>query len=396
MKGRKWCCVKNGQRRASVIVWTAISSTVLLGFTALAVDFGYVKVVKAQLQSAADASAMAGASGLFNIAERVGPMTQEELAGIAKSRAVDYCAKNFADGKSLQIAPSDITVGTLTRLSNLSESMTFGTDPYNSVCVVVEKTNTSVNGPVSLFFAPVFGKNTSSVVATATAAIDDRMIGYKTRKTGSVVIPVTVKVEKWTNDIINRLGDDCFGYDPDTGQITEGPDGVPEISIFPEKQKLDETSDGAGNFGLLNFGNNNSGVPPLAEQIRNGLNDTAFRSVFGSDEARFVDANGQAVTYGCDGTTGVKNTLMQCHDAFSSRMGEIIGFFIHIQVQESGTNAIFTLSTIQFGRLVYLNPHASLNQKSVVIQPVAYTGDEIITGEVGPHHVTGGRIVLVR
>jgi len=57
-------CSKRPFKRGAVIVWTAVSITTLLGFAALAVDLGYVTVVHTQLQTAADASAMAGASAL--------------------------------------------------------------------------------------------------------------------------------------------------------------------------------------------------------------------------------------------------------------------------------------------------------------------------------------------
>lgn len=53
--------ILTGQRGA-VAILTAILSIVLLGFAAFAVDFAYTYMVKAELQNAADAAALAGAS----------------------------------------------------------------------------------------------------------------------------------------------------------------------------------------------------------------------------------------------------------------------------------------------------------------------------------------------
>jgi Flp pilus assembly protein TadG len=52
-------------QRGVVLILVALSLFVLLGFAAFAIDFGYAYVVRNQLQNAADASALAGASVLF-------------------------------------------------------------------------------------------------------------------------------------------------------------------------------------------------------------------------------------------------------------------------------------------------------------------------------------------
>lgn len=53
------------RQRGNIILLTALMLPVLLGFTALAIDVGYLFVVRNELQNAADAAAMAGAGYLF-------------------------------------------------------------------------------------------------------------------------------------------------------------------------------------------------------------------------------------------------------------------------------------------------------------------------------------------
>ena len=52
------------ERRGVILVLTAIVLVVLLGFVALTIDVGLIQLTKTQLQSAADASALAAATEL--------------------------------------------------------------------------------------------------------------------------------------------------------------------------------------------------------------------------------------------------------------------------------------------------------------------------------------------
>lgn len=58
--------ILTGTRGAVAIIVAVVTMFVLLGFAAFAIDFGYAYVVKNELQNAADAAALAGASVLFS------------------------------------------------------------------------------------------------------------------------------------------------------------------------------------------------------------------------------------------------------------------------------------------------------------------------------------------
>lgn len=64
MKKPLICALCNNKRGVSA-VWVAILLVVFMGFVALAIDIGYLKVVRNELNNAADAAALAGARQLY-------------------------------------------------------------------------------------------------------------------------------------------------------------------------------------------------------------------------------------------------------------------------------------------------------------------------------------------
>jgi hypothetical protein len=119
--------------RGSTLVFTAIAMAVILVVSAIAIDLGVIGAAKSQLQNAMDASALAGASGLFD--------GQDEATALADTFAgLNECMNDPV---------TDINV----------------TFP-DSNKVRVEKTH-----QIDLYFAKVIGINTADIYATATAAI---------------------------------------------------------------------------------------------------------------------------------------------------------------------------------------------------------------------------------
>jgi hypothetical protein len=94
---------KMTRQRGALVVLVTASIMVLLGAIALAVDVGYLYVVRNQLQNAVDAAAMAGAQGLLVEPRNYSP------DGQAMRWAIEYGARNRADGAPVQLSPEDIT-----------------------------------------------------------------------------------------------------------------------------------------------------------------------------------------------------------------------------------------------------------------------------------------------
>jgi len=83
-----------GPRRGSIAVLFAVSLVVLLGFGALVVDVGYMRIVEAQLKNAADASSHAATQLLDGTDEGV---------EAARSVAMELARRNKANGKSVSL-----------------------------------------------------------------------------------------------------------------------------------------------------------------------------------------------------------------------------------------------------------------------------------------------------
>jgi len=119
----------------NVIAITAVAMLVFIGFLSLGVDVGTMMIARNQLQTAADAAALAGASGLvFNQSE-------------ATNRAIEFAANNTCMNQSVQISTSDVTFPTSSR--------------------VQVQTNQTIN----LNFAGVIGLPTANISAVAAAEI---------------------------------------------------------------------------------------------------------------------------------------------------------------------------------------------------------------------------------
>lgn len=157
------------QQRGATMVFTAIVMFVLIGFVGLALDWGHVHFAANQLQAAADASALAGAQQV---------KTSQELA---RTAAIELAALNEAGGNPVVLnanlenaSQGDIVVGIYDRAD---QTFTPGTsDEVNAVQVVARLTTGSANGPLPLFFGPMFGKQNADVARRAIAITEPTML----------------------------------------------------------------------------------------------------------------------------------------------------------------------------------------------------------------------------
>ncbi len=162
-------------RRGAVAAWVALMLVMLFGIAALAVDMGFLWVMRNRLQSTADAAALAGASQL-GVDEAT-----------VKAEAVAYAQKNLPPGShGTALADADVVLGhwdndtrTFIPVGTTAAPGTACSNPVpqetNPNClpldaVKVTTRRAQANGnPVSLFFARVLGIQTADVVTAAIA-----------------------------------------------------------------------------------------------------------------------------------------------------------------------------------------------------------------------------------
>jgi Flp pilus assembly protein TadG len=164
-------------REGAVAVFVALTMVVLLGVAALAVDIGYLYVVRGELQNAADAGALAGAQALYS------PTGRQVNVG-ANALAIDYVTRNFSENAAVTVdrverghwsftgrtftpndtlAPADLFDQTT---SQLDANAAF----VNAIRVTT--TRRTVGGQVAApFFASALGITGSAMTATSVAYI---------------------------------------------------------------------------------------------------------------------------------------------------------------------------------------------------------------------------------
>jgi hypothetical protein len=167
--------IRNNRGATAIVV--AVSLIILIGFLALAVDIGHLLVGRNELQNAADAAALAGASALYPHLPSNTPTPPDW--GAAETEAANWIRRNKSDNVYLEVAEVvsgywDLRPGTSPDL--LSQSITPGlcltptgacTPP--AVKVTVRRTAGTNSGPVRNWFASVIGVSTSDVSAKAIA-----------------------------------------------------------------------------------------------------------------------------------------------------------------------------------------------------------------------------------
>ena len=110
-------------RRGLSIIFVVIALVVLIGFVSLAVDVGRVRLAKAELQTAADAAALAGASGLELAPEDIGEAEFRAVSAGAENVGIDVQNSNGARyDRSIEIVPGeDVQYGIWRRDSRIFE-----------------------------------------------------------------------------------------------------------------------------------------------------------------------------------------------------------------------------------------------------------------------------------
>lgn len=178
MKYRRALLKTNESRRGSIIVPAALLMVAILAFLAFTVDIGFIEMTRTQLQSAADAGALAGALELTSDGDAA---TVRENA----RRAVQQLTQLHANGdqSSVTINPTrDITFGRTEWNSSLQKYVNQWGEaytPHNLIKVRTQRiTGTADSGdtPLPLFFAPVLGHDTAQVSAEAIATFQPRDI----------------------------------------------------------------------------------------------------------------------------------------------------------------------------------------------------------------------------
>ena len=391
------------RRRAVAAVQVGVMTVVLLGFAALTVDLGNLYNARADLQHAADAAALAGASAyvtdeMMQIRMETGNAdTLVYVTGLAATRVNEFAERNPTIGLSTSaVASGDIKTGWI-NLNSATDAIQTSPAPadFNAVQVTVRREageEGGGNGPVEFFFAPIFGRLAGETSASAVAVFDDRFSTFSAGDEGAGMLPFTIHRAAFASELAD--GGDQYGYNSDGDTVISAADGIREVRLYPYPLSGSGYEEGDGNFGVLNIGTGNQGVDAEIVQILNGVSPEDFEMEVGTSELTFHDESGNPVTYDMTGSPGLEAALKA---PISQIVGQVVGFFLHDNVVLSGSNAIYTITEIRFGRVMDINLTGAPSTRGLYIQPVSYAGGGVhIDPDAPSSGGLVGRLVLAR
>lgn len=154
--------------RAAVVVYVAISMTVVMGVAALAVDIGALYSAQAELQRAADSAALAAAADLISESDDPQADATEAANRFANLNEVQNASTSVDSGGNIEFGHATLNV------ASGRWDFSSGAEPTDAVRVTLRRGEGTSAGPIQLTFAQLLGHNTKSLEARATAVLVPR------------------------------------------------------------------------------------------------------------------------------------------------------------------------------------------------------------------------------
>jgi Flp pilus assembly protein TadG len=356
------CSKRVRQRKGIAIILCVASIMIIIAFTALVVDLGYLHNARAELQRAADAAAL---SACWEMGEQFAVTDDtDDVFDATRDSAETTAGNNDVCNTFPDLASSDVNFGYISDFSDPEGSWSTS-DPsnFNAVQVSVRR-NASINGQVRTFFARAFGVDGLDAQASATAAIVRGVGGFETPADGSnlEILPFALDLQTW-NNMLAGTASDGYSWNPDTKAVTSGGDGVKEVNLYPQG------TGSPGNRGTVDIGGSNNSTADIARQIVYGISPEDMEAMGGSLE---FDDNGELSLNGDTGiSAGVKDEL-------ASIIGKTRIIPIFSQVEGPGNNADFTIVQWAGVRIMYVKLTGSMSSKKLIVQPAAVSSHGVI------------------
>ena len=143
---------------------------------------------------------------------------------------------------------------------------------------------------MALFFRELTSNTRGNVQSIAEASVDNRIVGVQPSNHSPVpALPLAIlhahvdprRIDTWQRQIEMRLGTDLYGYDATTGNVTTGPDGIPEITLHTAGNSDSPDDSSKVNVLTINVGNGLM-EDKVASQVRTGWTVAQLKS-FGEE-----------------------------------------------------------------------------------------------------------------
>lgn len=364
------------RRRGVVAPITALLLVVLLAFAALAMDISWLVAAKHQLQVSADNCALSTA---YFIANKPLSRDRSEVSSLAESYGHEFMPFNPVENIVLQ-ADNVKTGQAVWDAAGKVVAFNPNRTVYDAVRVVVTM---SEGQRLPAFFGPILGWDYYEPTARAVVLMSVRM---------GALLPFTIHEDYWDAQMAAGRDDwkaDDLEFAP--RRVPSG-DGIPELVLYPENCGEEiECDPCAGNFGALDINRDSLGLPGFVGQVEVGilrkdllieLEPQIGQYEVALDTAEWISPAGAGYDFSIgdfnDGSGApVAEVLLEgdpgmsvgrpLRDALKSRIGDIIGVFIHSGCDNGGSNGLYHIVQIRYARL--LGFKLTSGAKAITIQP---------------------------
>ena len=286
------------QRPGSVLVAVVLMLPVLFGFAAMAVDVGYARMVREQLQVATDAAALAGT-----------PLLDGTSKGLSSARAaaVELAGRNIAAGTAVTLTGPSANNGDV--VTGVWSGGVFTASTTASAVNAMQVTASAANLPT--FFAQMAFSRESLTASVASISVVGERIGAGTVP---YYIPIALGACNFQNYNSNQLQNLTLSFGPagsdNAGWAAIG--GVPSASwISSQFSKINScmweyqnagtvsstcASASAGDTARLGNGQQSSSLQNLANAFKTGVPWNS--SVWGSLPAQHSNSGVPTGYYG--------------------------------------------------------------------------------------------------
>jgi hypothetical protein len=219
--------------------------------------------------------------------------------------------------------------------------------------------------PLDTFFAGSLGVDSVDLQTDATAALLPGIGVTVTPGSGQTadILPITLDVPTW-DALMGGVGTDDYSYNPTTGAVSSGSDGVKEVDLYP----YGNGELPPGNRGTLDLGNPNNSTADLTRQILDGQNEEDL-SWFGGELRTDLGA------LSINGDTGISAAIKASLETIKGQP-RLLPLFS--ACSGPGNNAMYTVTKFVPVRVMYVK--LTGGNKSVIIQPGTYVSSTVIRG----------------
>ncbi len=274
---------RKSRRSGAVAALAALLLIPMLALVALCVDYGYLLVVRTDLQRAADASALAAVRDLIPTPDGTQDLDQ------VRATVRQYVRDNVSDDE-FEVLDTDIEIGRFDPATVYTNFTTFNNGIFDTVRVTIRR-DAMANRPVSLFFARIIGITESEITASATA-IMQKAAGLPP---GSDILPIAIPQSTWD---FQMPGD--------------------RWSIYGDGKILDDGgSQIPGNWGTVDIGPASNSTSALNNQISNGLSQSDLDALYSDGRINSSTEIGGDESFWANADTGlsvgIKSTIVPSH-----------------------------------------------------------------------------------